>query len=165
MKRPWWHNEHKTLVVDPNYATQHHGTHSIAEIWQTEGHMTPVGDKVGIEEGIERLKSYMKVDAITGVPGFIISPNCRGLGSELGAWANPIIKELRVYSRKESGEPEQKWNDAISAVIYGVVEHFGLSHTGENEYFTMSNLETRMPELARRRLYRPLDRTHRWSRR
>ncbi len=143
--RRWWKNPNKTLVIEPNYATQHHGTHSIAEIWAAPpARLTAMGTKIKISEGTERLKSFLKVNPLTGEPGIVFSPKCKGILSEVGAYPNPFDGQTKVYSWKVDregnvvgDEPDDKWNDGCKAVIYGLVEQFGLSHTGASEFFTM----------------------------
>jgi len=144
MARPWWGNSNKTLVIDPNYATQHHGTHSIAEIWLQKTGLTAMGVKVKISEVTERIKSFLKVNPVTGDPGMVFSPKCRGVLSEVGAYPNPFDGQTKVYSWKMDregnvigDEPDDKNNDGLKAVGYGLVERFGLVTTSGNEFFTM----------------------------
>jgi len=146
MSRPWWKNPHKTLVIDPNYAEQHQGTHSVAEIWLAKTQLATMGVKVGIDEGTERLKTFLKVNPLTGEPGIVFDPRCKGVLSELGAYPSPFYETPRweIYSHKTDregnvipGDPDDKYNDGIKATIYGIVQHFGLVHYGESEHFTM----------------------------
>ena len=143
MKREWWRNPNKIFTSDPYYGA-HQGGKSGADVWLTKTGLVSRSEKVKVEEGVERLKSFLKVDPITGMPGIIIDPKCKGIGSELGAWPNPFDNQTRVYSYRLDSEgniigdaPEQKWNDGISALIYGIVDHFGLVNTGSNESFIM----------------------------
>lgn len=150
INRPWWKNPQKTLVIDPNYATQHQGTHSMAEIWLAPpAGLATAGVKVGIMDGIERLKSFLKINPLTGVPGIVFDPDCKGILSELGAYPSPFSPEEQprweVYSWKTDGEgklqgdnPDDRYNDGCKAVIYGLVEHFGLVETGDNSFFPMT---------------------------
>ncbi len=147
LMRDWWKNPNKTLVIDPNYATQHHGTHSIAEIWAAApAHLTAMGTKVKISEGTERMKSFLKVNPLTGEPGIVFAPKCKGILSEMGAYPNPFDGQTKVYSWKMDregnvigDEPDDRWNDGVKACIYGLVERFGLSSGGESKFFTMSH--------------------------
>lgn len=146
MGRPWWKNPVKTLVIDPNYAEQHQGTHSVSEIWLAKAQLATLGVHVGIDEGTERLKTFLKVNPLTGAPGIVFDPRCKGILSELGAYPSPFYEQPRweVYSYKTDrdgnvvpGDPDDKFNDGIKATIYGIVQHFGLVHYGESEHFTM----------------------------
>src|SRR3990167_2500088 len=146
MSRPWWKNPSKTLVIDPNYAEQHQGTHSVAEIWLAKTQLATLGVRVGISEGTERLNTFLKVNPLTGEPGIVFDPRCKGILSELGAYPSPFYEQPRweVYSYKTDrdgnvvpGDPDDKFNDGVKATIYGIVEHFGLVRYGESEHFTM----------------------------
>ncbi|GEM_PF-1727736 len=155
IKREWWKNENKTLVIDPNYASQHAATHSVAEIWQERaGLANSVSKKVSINEGTERLKRFLKVDAVSGEPGIVFNgklrpdrngemkPTCVGVLSELGAYPNPFDNQTHVYSMKKDREgniigdtPDDRFNDGCKALIYGIVEHFGLVVSDANTEF------------------------------
>lgn len=139
MKRDWWANPDKTLVVDPNYVNQHHSGPSMADVWLEKTGLVPLGEKVKVAEGVDRLKSFLKVD-IYDEPGIVWHSKCKGVLSELGAYTNPFDDQVHVYRYKLDAQgnvigedPEQMWNDGISATIYGVVYRFGLAGTGSSE--------------------------------
>lgn len=154
IQRRWWKNGNKTLVIDPHYADQHQGTHSIKEIWQAPpAELTTSGIKVKIAEGTERLKSFLKVNPQTGEPGIIFSPNCVGVLSELGALPDPFDGLTKVYTWKmgKDGEvvgeePDDRYNDGIKAIIYGIVERFGIVASADNQFFTMKRYGVRRKE-------------------
>jgi hypothetical protein len=171
MKREGWKAESKTLTADPNYSQQHHGSRSMAEIWQNMTGLTPFGTKIKVAEGTERLKSFLKVDALSGAPGIVFNPKCRGILSELGANPNPFDGQTRVYSWKLDSEgnvvgdaPDDKNNDGCKALIYGIVEKFGLASSAGNEHFTVTNLEMERKRQAGRtyRSRRALRSHRRW---
>jgi len=88
--------------------------------------------RVGIPEGIERLKSFLKIDPVTHGPRMLIDPFCRGIISEFGASSNPDDGQLRAYRWTTDREgnvtgrvPKDANNDAIKAVTYGLVDRFG----------------------------------------
>lgn len=144
MQREWWKNPAKKLTIDPNYANQHHGTLSIADIWLSRAGLPSYGTKIKVAEGTERLKSYLKVDPLTGKPGIIFDPKCKGVLSELGAYPNPFDQQTRVYRYKTDsegnvipGDPEDRYNDGCKAIIYGIVEKFGLVTTEDSGHFVM----------------------------
>jgi len=159
--RPWWGNRNKTLVIDPHYQTQHHATHSVEDIWRAvptydtvaggggAGLVAATMQRVGISEGTERMKSFLKVNPLTGEPGIVFSPKCKGVLSELGAYPNPFDGQTKVYSWKMDregnvigDEPDDRYNDGCKAIIYGLVERFGLVTTSGNEFFTMKRYGT-----------------------
>lgn len=143
---PWWKNENKKLVIDPNYAQQHHGTRSIAEIWLAKTGLVACGTKTSIGDGTERVKSFLKVNPLTGEPGIVFSPQCKGILSEMGAYPNPFDGQTRVYSWKMDregnvigDEPDDKNNDGCKALAYGLVEEFGLVTTSGRKSLVMTH--------------------------
>jgi len=137
MRRPWWNEESKFLTSDPSYRSQHHSMTSVEEQWLSQAGLVATGDKIRINEGTERLKQFFKPDPFTGIPGIIISPNCPGVLSELGAGPHPIAPfegQMRAYSWKVDkdgnvvGEtPEDRNNHGLKSIIYGIVDHWGYS--------------------------------------
>jgi len=151
MMRPWWGNGNKTLVIDPNYQTQHHANYSVEDIWRAEPArlVAATSGKVKISEGTERMKSFLKVNPLTGEPGIVFSPKCKGVLSEMGAYPNPFDGQTKVYSWKMDregnvigDEPDDRYNDGLKACIYGIVERFGLVSTSGNQFFTMKRYGT-----------------------
>jgi len=149
MGTSYWKNSNKKLVLDPNYANQHHGSHSVAEIWLAKTGLVAYGTKVRISEGTERIKSFLKVNPLTGEPGIAFDPSCKGILSEFGACPVPEglahAGQTRVYSWKMDregnvvgDEPDDKNNDGIKALSYGLVEEFGLVTTTRGGSFLMS---------------------------
>ena len=156
MKRPWWKGE-KSLVIDPHYATQHQGDRSVAEIWLALTGLVNTAVRVKIAAGTERMKTYLKVDVLSGKPGIVFNgrlrpdeatgamrPTCAGVLSELGAYPSPLDGQTHVYSNKVDAEgnvtgdgPVDRFNDGCKAIIYGLVAEFGLvQDEGNAEYVT-----------------------------
>ena len=97
--------------------------------------------KIRINEGTERLKGFMKTDAVTGRPNIAFSPKCAGALSECGAVPSPFDGLTRAYRWKTDREgnivgetPEDRNNHAIKAVIYGRVSQFGYGAVGGREF-------------------------------
>ena len=94
MRREWW-SKILPPVIDPQYKDQHHATHSVHEIWQNVGHVTPAGnERVDAGAGIERLRTFLKVDGVSGRPGLVISPLSKGLVSEFRAMPEPCEPQV-----------------------------------------------------------------------
>ena len=136
MRKSWWYREEKVVVSDPNYKTQHHSTTSVEDIWLKETGIRPRGTKLRINEGTERLKSFLKPDPIMREPKIVFSPHCKGVLSEFGAVVNPLDGQAKPYSWKTDREgntigevPDDRYNDGIKAIIYGIWELFGPGHT------------------------------------
>lgn len=135
MGRRWWRSP-KTLVSDPHYKDQHHSTSSVADIWLARTSLVAGGERMRINAGIERLKSFLKPDPLTGVPRIVFSPRCKGILSEMGMAPHPLqgphYGQIRAYSWKLDkdgavvGEtPEDKYNHGCKAITYGLVWQFG----------------------------------------
>ncbi len=134
-KRPWWKSP-KHLVTDPHYKDQHHSMPSVAEIWLRETGLVAGGEKGHILPGIERVKSFLRVDPITEEPGIVFNDRCRGFLSEAGAMPHPFEGahkgETCAYRWQMDrdgavvGEtPKDQYNHAWKALQYGLVERFG----------------------------------------
>jgi len=111
---------------------------SVAEIWMKETGLYAGGEKVRILSGIERLKSFLKVDQATMQPRIVFSDRCKGAISEFGAMPNPISGLTQAYAWKidKDGQPYGEVPDdthihALKALWYGLVAKFG--HAREQE--------------------------------
>jgi len=139
-KRIWWKYV-RQLVSDPHYKDQHHATHSVSDIWRTEAGIEAEGERVRILPGIERLRTYFKPDPLTGAPGIVISPSCKGLLSELGASLDPFNgRSFHPWKWKEARdgtiigvEPMDEYNHSCKALIYSIVYNFGYVHQSEGK--------------------------------
>lgn len=138
--RPWWKAE-KYLVSDPHYKDQHHATHSVSDIWRQEAGLVADGERVEVLPAIERVKTYLKPNPLTGVPGLVINPACRGLLSEFGAGLDPFdSKSYHPWKWKEDRmgnvvgpEPLDQYNHACKALGYGIVYNFGYARDPGND--------------------------------
>lgn len=142
-ERLWWKNPAVKLVIDPHYKDQHPGQKSIADIWRAAGLICADNRRMRVTEGTERMKFALKMDNF-GEPGLVIDPKCVGILSELGVCPNPFDGQTRVYQWKMDREgnvlgeePEDRYNDGVKAVIYGLVEEFGLATGGRKTQFIM----------------------------
>ena len=81
------------------------------------------------------MKGFLKPDPLTKVPKLVISPHCQGVLSEFGAAPNPFDGQTRAYRWKTDRDgaivgdtPEDKYNHAIKALIYGIVDKYGYGY-------------------------------------
>jgi hypothetical protein len=139
MGRDWWKEPAKYGVADIA-ATQHQSMPAVVAVWMQKAGLYMHTKKVGIPEGIERMKSFLKIDPATHGPKIIISPVCRGLISEFGAAPNPDDGQLRAYRWGTDREgnvvgtkPKDQFNDAIKAVTYGLVDRFGYAYSADRK--------------------------------
>ena len=71
-----------------------------------------------------------------------MQPTCVGILSEFGAYLNPFDNQTHVYSKKKDSDgniindtPDDRWNDGIKAMIYGITERFGLTYSDASSEF------------------------------
>ena len=133
LAKPWWKDVQYGVIDIAGY--QHQAMPAPAEIWMAETGLYLSSEKVQINDGTERLKSFLKVDPITGYPRLHIDTKCRGLLSEFGAVANPFDGQTRAYVWKMDKDgaivgqtPQDKYNHGIKALIYGLVNQFGYGY-------------------------------------
>ena len=137
--RPWWKDVQGGAIDIAGY--QHQAMSAPAEIWLEETGIYLAAQKVRINEGTERLKSFLKTDPISNAPKIIFNPSCRGILSEFGAEPNPFTGQTQAYRWRTDrdgnivGEsPEDKYNHGVKAVIYGLVDRFGYGHLRNNSF-------------------------------
>ena len=150
--KPWW-KDVKFLVSDPHYKNQHHSMSSVGEIWlqKTGLFAGPESSirRIRINSGIERMKSFLKPDPITGVPKIVFSTECRGALSEFGAGVNPINGRSQVYRWRMDNDgnivgdvPIDRFNHSIKAAIYGIVDQFGYAHAADRKVIKTKRWDT-----------------------
>ena len=123
--RPWWQDVKDGVIDVAGY--QHQAMSAPAEIWLEETGLYLSAQKIRINEGTERLKSFLKTNPEVNAPKLVINQNCSGVLSEFGAVPNPFDGQTRVYRWKMDrdgnivGEqPEDKHNHGIKALVYGL---------------------------------------------
>ena len=137
--RPWWQDVQGGVIDIAGY--QHQAMSAPAEIWLEETGIYLAAQKVRINEGTERLKSFLKTNPETNAPKIIFNPGCEGILSEFGSSPNPFDGQTRAYRWKVDrdgnivgDQPEDKNNHGVKAVVYGLVDRFGYGHTGTREF-------------------------------
>jgi len=138
MAKPWW-KDVQYGVIDIA-GRQHQAMPAPTEVWLSKTGLYLASEKVPINDGTERLKSFLKVDPITGYPRITIDVSCKGVLSEFGAVPNPFTNQTQAYRWKHDREgnivgntPEDKYNHGIKALIYGLVHHFGFSYSADRQ--------------------------------
>ena len=136
--KPWWQDVQYGVIDIAG--TQHQAMPAPAEVWLSKTGLYLASQKVPINDGTERLKSFLKVDPISGYSRLSINSTCRGILSEFGAVPNPFDGQTRAYRWKVDRDgaivgntPEDKYNHGIKALIYGLVYHFGYSYVGDRQ--------------------------------
>ena len=130
LTRPWW-KDVTGGTIDIG-GTQHQAMSSPQEVWLAETGIYLTSQKVPINQGTERFKSFLKVDPLSGLPRIVFSPHNKGVLSELGAGPNPFDGQSRPYKWKvdKDGQvvgdtPEDRNNDGLKAITYMLVDRYG----------------------------------------
>lgn len=129
-QRHWW-NSVVGGAIDIA-GTQHQAMPAPSEIWLQEGYVFLRSQKLSITDGIEQVKRFLLVNPVTGHPLLHINSRCKGLISEFGGCENPITHTTQIYSWRMDKDgnvlgdvPEDKYNHAVKALSYGIVDTFG----------------------------------------
>lgn len=137
-ERPWWKDVNYGTIDVAGY--QHQAMAAPAEIWLKDAGVYLNAEKVRINDGIERLRSFLKPNPITQEAKIVVDYKCKGLLSEAGLAPNPFDGQTKVYRWKTDNEgnivgqtPEDKHNHSLKACTYGLISHFG--------YATVKNRE------------------------
>lgn len=153
-KYPWWKQfiENGGGAIDVA-AKQHQAMAAPIEIWEKETGVRLAAARVDTEDGLDRLRTFLRPDPFTGLPKITFSPKQRGFIAEAGLGKNPY-PEIGVWRYKTdshgnvvSDKPEDKNNHAAKATIYGLVNKFGytkrLARKTLNPYTGVTNARTR----------------------
>jgi hypothetical protein len=134
--KPYYKNVDSRGVIDIA-ARQHQAMEAPVEVWLKETGIFMVSNSVRINDGTERLKSFLKIDQITSQPKLVIDASCTGILSEFGMAPNPFDQQVHAYrwGTDNNGAivgktPKDEYNHGIKAMIYGLVDRFGYSKVG-----------------------------------
>ena len=132
--KPWWKDAQFGVIDVAGY--QHQAMAAPAEVWLERTGIYFDSEKIRINEGTERLKSFLKVDPVTNVePRIVFNPKCEGILSECGVKSNPFDGQTRAYKWKMDRDgnivgqtPEDRYNHGVKAVIYGLINRYGYGY-------------------------------------
>ena len=134
--RPWWKDVQGGIIDIAGY--QHQAMSAPAEIWLRETGLYLSAQKIRINEGTERLKSFLKTDPISNAPKIVFNPVCEGILSEFGVVPSPLDGQTRAYRWRMDRDgnivgdsPEDKNTHGVKAVVYGLVDRYGYGHIGD----------------------------------
>lgn len=82
-------------------------------------------NKVEIEAGINRLRTYLKPHPVTGKPLLFVDKKCRGIISEWGGGRSPVHGGGAWLRDKNTNRPLKKNDHASKAVYYMLVDKMG----------------------------------------
>ena len=128
--RKWWPDVEGGVIDVAGY--QHHSMAAPGEAWLQEGGVSLSASRVSINDGTQRLRSFLKVPGNDRGPRLQIASHCKGILSEMGVTPNPFDGQTRPYRWKTDREgnvvgrvPEDRYNHAIKAIIYHLVDKYG----------------------------------------
>ena len=135
--RPWWKDARFGVIDIAGY--QHQAMAAPAEVWMNRTGIYFDSQKIRINEGTERLKSFLKTDPVNQrEPRIVFNPKCKGILSEFGVQPNPFDGQTRAYRWKMDrdgnvvGEtPQDQYNHGVKAVIYGLINRYGYGYVTE----------------------------------
>ena len=121
-KKDWWGNVQGGAADIA--AKQHQAMASPLEVWLGAGvHL--LTKKVNIEDGIDLLRTHLKQHPVTGQPGIVIDPKCRGLIAECGGGKSPVEGGGVWMRNKNTNQPIDRHNHAAKAMIYFLANKYG----------------------------------------
>ncbi len=103
---------------------QHQAMAAPVEVWLSEG-VSLRSKKVNIEDGIDLLRTHLKQHPVTGKPGVIVDPKCRGFISECGGGKSPVDDGGLWMRDKNTLKPIERNNHACKALIYYLSNKYG----------------------------------------
>lgn len=121
--KPWFKNVQGGAIDIA--AKQHQAMPAPIEVWQKLTRLPLKAQKVEEEGGIERLRSFLKVDPIVGKPKLFINQTCKGIISEMGGGRSPVPGGGAWLRDKNTNRPLKKNNHAAKALIYLLVNNYG----------------------------------------
>ena len=124
-KKPWI-SKVGAIVIDIA-AKQHQAMPAPAEIWSKELNVPVRMNKVEVEAGIDRLRTFLMPDPVTKLPQLFVNFNCHGFIAECGGGKSPVPGGGAWLRDENTSQPLKKNNHALQAVIYGLVDRFGYS--------------------------------------
>ena len=129
-QRPWWKNV-KGGVVDiaaTQKATpfdQREERPSDWEIWKAKTNLSLRYQRIEEAGGIERLRTFLKVDPISQKPSLLVNYSCKGLIAECGSGKSPITGMGPWLRDKVTGKPEDINNHSAKCLYYWLVDKKG----------------------------------------
>ena len=123
-KKPWW-NAVIGGAIDIS-GTAHPAMDAPVEVWLREGKVSLRSKKIrNVEDGIDLLRTHLKQHPITGKPGILVDPKCRGFIAECGGGRSPVEGGGIWMRDKNTLKPLKKDDHACKALIYYLVNKFG----------------------------------------
>ena len=130
MMRPEWKYT-KEGVIDLA-GTQHHaGLGSAEEAWRRDTGLRLRSSYHQVGDVVERLRSVLAINTVTGRPRLLIHPQCTGLIAEMGGGPAPI-RGVGIW-RMQGDRPRNSNCDAVKALGYGLLAYYGTARPQEDD--------------------------------
>ena len=118
-------------VMDVAGRQNHSGLGTPQAAWFNETGLTIRSQYCKVEQTVERLRSILSVNPISGKPYLRIHPRCRGIISEMGGTASPV--EGGGIWRMKGGFPDNHNDHSCKALGYGLIAHLGTNKPYDND--------------------------------
>lgn len=131
-QRPWWRSVSRIVMDIAGNAASLTNGQSVAAMWHTETKrdkiggeqgLYPVGQKVGVTDGIERYRKFLGNAQHPATIRVGYHPRCEGSIREHHEYRYP--KRRASINRADSERPVDAHNHAIKAMTYLMVDRFG----------------------------------------
>ena len=139
--REWWADVQPGLhAIDIQGTIRQQSVTPPAEVWLHRTSLSFRSRKVGIQDGIDRLKGFLKLDGPALEPRIVMAPHCHGILSELGMIESPLSGKMDAYryNIKKDGlvhgqNPINRANHSIKALIYWLICTYGYTKVESNK--------------------------------
>lgn len=137
-KWPWFPGAVEYGSVDI-YGTQHQAMPPVVDVWFEETRLRLQSKKINENQGIDALRTLLKVHPETGQPGIVFSPRCQGVISEMGGGPSPIFGGGPWLRNENTLLPEKLNNHGCKSLIYYAVNRMGYALTKERREVRVSH--------------------------
>ena len=129
--KPWWKSV-KAGVIDIA-GRQHQAMEAPVDVWFKKAGIMLKSTKVNEEEGINRLRSFLKRNPVTDKPQLFVNYTCSGLIAECDGGKSPVEGGGAWLRDKHTHKPLSRANHSCKALIYYLVDRFGYTTVGSRQ--------------------------------
>ncbi len=129
-QKPWGH-----AVTDGAIdiaAKQHQAMAAPIEVWKEKAGITLKCAYVEVDEGINLMRSFLKVNPVTNRPKVYFNHSCKGIIAECGGGKSPVQGGGAWVRDVNTNKIVDKWNHSAKALIYWLVNRYGYAGTKQN---------------------------------
>jgi len=122
---PWGRSVQRGVIDVAGRA--HPASRSAIEVWRDDGDIQLDSRKVGEEDGINTLRTWLKVNPLTGKPKILINHTCHGFIAECGGGPSPVNGGGMWLRDPNTHKPIDANNHITKALAYYIVNRYGYS--------------------------------------